>query len=865
MGTPIAIGTRLGPYEILAAIGAGGMGEVYRAHDGRLHRDVAIKVLPRALAADPDRLARLETEARVLAALNHPHIAAVYGIEEGGGVLGIVLELVEGETLAERIARDALPIEEAAALAGQLIDALEAAHERGIVHRDLKPANIRIAPGGTLKVLDFGLARATASDHAVTATVSAAGVVVGTAAYMSPEQARGQAVDKRTDIWAFGCVLFEMLTGAAAFDGDSGADIVSAVLTRTPDWTRLRGETPTSLRRLLRRCLEKDLRRRLRDISDARVEFDPAADDPAPRPAVPLPPARWRSWLVAAVAGSLVAGSVVWLLIRPGGRPAAASVAFQMGPPDGSTWDRLPRTPNPAVSPGGDAIAFVGQTAAGPRLYVRDLNAVATREMPGTQDVTIPFWSPDGRKIAYCTGGSIKKIDVAGRPAEQITAPCANDCDWHAGEIAFAGGDGLFVIPERGGTPRRLTALNSPREVSHLFPRWFPDGGHVLFVVKSPDEQMRGIYVVSAGGGASRRILPEETMAIPVSDGRGRPHVVFVRGGTLVVQRLDASTFVPVEEPTVLAGRIAIGLTVPSGAYSASASTLAYRSDAAFAPTRLQWFDRSGRALETIDTGNAFVLGVALSPDQSTVAFSRYNRDTGNFSVWQADRTRGTTRVIASPPHSIEPDAWSPDGRVVAAVSNASRTYRPVILSPAGQESPVPFDPAQNVRVTDWSSDGRVILATDRGVVWAISPDGAAPPRRVTTGRSARFSPDGKWLAYSSNETGADEVYVAPFPDATTKTRVSTAGGYEPKWRGDGREIFYLDGGGDLTAVPIRTEPSLEIGAPARLFRSQMRRDIDATYVATRDGQRFLLNLPNPISVPLNVVVNWLDSRGGSR
>jgi Tol biopolymer transport system component len=485
--------------------------------------------------------------------------------------------------------------------------------------------------------------------------------------------------------------------------------------------------------------------------------------------------------------------------------------------------------------------------------------------MPGTQDVTIPFWSPDGRKIAYCAGGKIKKIDVGGRPPEDIAAPCVSDCDWRAGEIAFASRDGLFVIPESGGTPRRLISLNAPREVSHLFPRWLPDGRHVIFLVKSSDEQVRGIYVVPAGGGQPRRMVPDETMGIPVRDGRGRLHVVFVRGDTLVEQRFDASTFAPADEPTVLAGRIAIGLTVPRGAYSASAATLAYRVDASFAPTRLQWFDRSGRALETIDTGNAFVLGVALSPDQSTVSFGRYNRDTGNFSVWLADRARGTTRLIAAPPHSIEPGAWSPDGRVMAGVSNASRTYLPVTLSPSGQESPVALPGAQGARVTDWSADGRLILGVDQGVVWAISPDGTAPPRRVAAGRFARFSPDGKWLAYSSNETGAAEVYVAPFPDATTKTRVSTTGGYEPKWRGDGREIFYLDGAGDLTAVPIRTEPSLEIGTPARLFRSQMRLDIDATYVATRDGQRFLMNLPNPVSVPLTVVVNWLDRPGSGR
>ena len=837
------------------------MGEVYRAHDRRLHRDVAIKVLPRALAADPDRRARLETEARVLAALNHPHIASIYGIEEGGGVLGIVLELVEGETLAGRIARGALPAGDAVVLAGQLIDALEAAHDRGIVHRDLKPANIRIAPDGTLKVLDFGLARATASDHAVTATVSAAGVIVGTAAYMSPEQARGQAVDKRTDIWAFGCVLFEMLTGVAAFDGDSGADIVSAVLTRTPDWTRLPGETPPGLRRLLRRCLEKDVRRRLRDISDARLELEPGSDDPAPQAAVTPPPHR-PLWLAAAVAGSLVAGTVVWLVMRPVARPAVGSIAFQMGSPEGSTWDRLPATPNPAVSPSGETIAFIGQTPAGRRLFVRDVNAVMARPLPGTQDAVAPFWSPDGRKIAYCAGGRIKKIDVGGRPPEDLTAPCTSDGDWHAGEIAFSGRDGLFVIPESGGTPRRLTTLNASREVSHLFPRWLPDGRHVLFLVKSPDEQARGLYVVPTGGGAARRILPDETMGIPVLDGRGRLHVVFVRGGTLVVQRFDASTFAPADEPTVLVGPIAIGLTNPRGAYSASASTLTYRVDASFAPTRLQWFDRSGRALETVDAGNTFVLGVALSPDQSTVAFGRYSRDTSNFSVWLADRARGTTRLFASAAHSVEPEAWSPDGRVIAASSNASRVYLPVILSPDGKESPVPFAGAQTGRVSDWSPDGRVMLAIDQGAVWALSPDGATPPRRVTAGRFARFSPDGKWLAYSSNETGAEEVYVMTFPDAAAKTLVSTTGGYEPKWRGDGREIFYLDGAGDLTAVPIRTEPSLEIGAPVRLFRSQMRQDIDATYVATRDGQRFLMNLPNPVSVPLNVVVNWLDGRG---
>jgi Tol biopolymer transport system component len=862
-------GTRLGNYVVDVRIGAGGMGEVYRARDTRLGRQVAIKILPQLFASGED-VARFEREARLLASVNHPNIAHVHGIEDAAGTPATVMELVDGPTLADRIAKGPLTLDETLPIAKQIAEALEAAHEQGIIHRDLKPANIKIRPDGTVKVLDFGLAKALVTEMPTTLAATRVnttrpGLVLGTPAYMSPEQARGHSVDKRTDIWAFGCVLFEMLTGAPAFDGHSGADIVSAVLTRTPDWARLPRETPPALRRLLRRCLDKDVRRRLRDIGDARDELDPAVDDPAVPGAVPSRPALRLSWLAAAAMAALVAGFVAWLMTRAAAPAVARSVAFQIGPPDGSTWDRFPSTPNVAVSRDGESIAFAAPTPAGLRLFIRGLNAVAAREMPGTQDVTTPFWSPDGRKIAYCAGGKIKKIDVRGRPPEDIAAPCTGEGDWYAGEIAFANRDGVFAVSENGGAPRWLTSISAPSQVAHLFPHWLPDGRHVLFLVKSSDEQVRGIHVVPAGGGAPRRILPDETMGIPVRDAAGQLHVVFVRAGTLVEQRFDASTFEPIDEPTVLAGPIAIGLTLPRGAYAASATTLAYRTDASFAPTRLQWFDRSGRALEAIDTGNAFVLGVALSPDESTVSFGRYNRDTGNFSVWLADRARGTTRLLAAPPHSIELGAWSPDGRVIAAVSNASRTYLPVKLSSTGQESPIAVAAAQNLRVTDWSEDGKVILGVEQGVVWAMSPDGAAPPRRVTAGRFARLSPDGKWLAYTSNETSADEVYVAPFPDATTKTRVSTAGGYEPKWRGDGRELFYLNGTGDLTAVTIRTAPSLAIGAPVRLFRSQMRRDIDATYVATRDGQRFLLNMPNPVSVPLNVVVNWLDGRGATR
>jgi hypothetical protein len=353
-------------------------------------------------------------------------------------------------------------------------------------------------------------------------------------------------------------------------------------------------------------------------------------------------------------------------------------------------------------------------------------------------------------------------------------------------------------------------------------------------------------------------------MGIPIRDPQGALHVVFVRGRTLVAQQLD-STLAPVGDTVVLAERVSLGLTIRRGAYSASPSTLVYRVDAGFAPTRLQWFDRAGRALQTIDSGDAFIGGLALSPDETTVAFGRYNRDTNAFALWFADRARGTTRMVAAPAFSLEPETWSPDGRSIAGASNQSGTYRPTLMSPSGQVSALDVSVSGGFRTGDWSADGRHLLGVEDNAIWAVPVDGSGPRQRLAAGRYPKLSPDGRWLAYSSTDTGSSEVYIQRFPDGSAKTRVSTAGGIDPKWRGDGRELFYLDASGNVTAVGIRTTPSLDLGTPELLFKAQVRPDVDSNYVVTRDGQRFLLNLPNTAPAPLVAVVNWLGHRAGAR
>ena len=644
---PLSPGTRLGPYEIIGSIGSGGMGEVYRARDTKLNRYVAIKVLPDLLARDPGRLQRLQREAQLLASLNHPHIATIHGLEESGGTCAVVMELVEGDDLKQRIARGSMPLAEALAVARQIADALEAAHAQGIVHRDLKPANIKLRADGAVKVLDFGLAKAmepssssSAVDESPTITSPVAmtepGVLLGTAAYMSPEQARGKAVDKRADIWAFGCVLYELLAGRSVFRGETVSDTIASVLEREPAWGVLPAETPPGVRRLLQRCLQKDPKRRLHDIADARIEIEDAQsglreDGPIATPRVGS--RSRRVWMSAvALVALIVAGSVGWLVHSA---PAAPETRLEINtaPTSDASF---------AISPDGRTVAFVVRFGGKGQLWLRSLDSSSPRALAGTDGATRPFWSPDGRSIGFFAGVSLKRVDVDGGSVQKLTSNSAVPIGgtWNRdGTILFSDNPGgsILRISARGGDVTPVTKLEVTQR-GHYAPLFLPDGRHFLFYVGgSPEAQ--GAYFGDLGGSAPKRLLATDGAAVYTSEG----FLLFIRGNELYAQRFDATRGELSGDLLTVDEQVAARTTLSASA----AGPIAYRTLSGDSGQRqLVRFDRSGRELEKVVYRDTAALGPALSHDGRRVAVFRYAN--GNMDLWsvRADPLGvGTTHV----------------------------------------------------------------------------------------------------------------------------------------------------------------------------------------------------------------------------
>jgi len=861
-------GSRLGDYEVIALLGVGGMGEVYRATDTNLKRQVALKVLPVSVAGDAERLARFQLEAQVVAALNHPHIAQIYGIEKTEESTALVMELVEGEDLAHRLARGPLPIDEAVPIARQIAGALEAAHEQGIVHRDLKPPNIMVRPDGTVKVLDFGVAkalepRADVVDPALTAlTISSPplttrGVILGTAAYMSPEQARGRPVDKRADIWAFGCVLYEMLSGRKPFEGDDATDTIIAVVTKDPEWARLPAATPPHVSRLVRRCLEKDPQHRLRDIGDARLELDPTVGPDSAQ-------ARWasRRWrratLVAGIAASIAAfagGYLARVPVRPSDRNVTR---FVISLPDGLSISRENRG-GLALSPDDRTIVFAAGNESGSRLYVKWLNEPEPKAIPGTDSAAEPFFSPDGRWLGFFANRQLKKVSLT--DGTMVVVAPANDSTGAAwapdGTIVFAPGysTGLVRISADGGSSQPVTTRNTAAgEAGHSWPDILPDGDHVLYTIEYNGKSFAeaDIAVVSLATGATKVLLKGGAVARYSPSG----HLVFARADRLLAVPFDPARLEVTGETTTVATGVSaeIGRGRTHFALSRAGSLAFAPGDLDVGARDLLWVGRNGSVTPASKTRRGF-FSVHLSPDGGRVIMSVLGSDD---DVWMLDLTRDVpTRLTFGTENAVP--AWAPDGRRFAWSSDrngAFNLYLSSIDAPQAVERLTTSDRRQ--RVGGFSPDGKLLVYVEQapaagGDIWMLQTDRTGQPQPLVKTRFNErvplVSPDGRWLAYASDETGRTEIYVQPFPGPGPKQQVSDGrgvdlasplGGSEPdravRWSSNGRELFYWNGD-RLMSVPVAAGREFSSGPPRVVFALTQVLDADVA----PDGRRFLV------------------------
>jgi len=888
---PLTPGTRLGPYEITGPLGKGGMGEVYRARDTTLNRDVAIKVLPDLFADDAERLARFTREAQTLAALNHPNIAAIYGLESGA----LIMELVEGNDLSEKIG-PGLPIAEVMAIARQIIDALEAAHDIGIVHRDLKPANIKVRHDGTVKVLDFGLARTldsgpgtqdASNSPTLTARATQMGMIIGTAAYMSPEQARGRAVDKRTDVWAFGCVLYEMLTGAKAFDGEDATEIISSVVKSEPNWNALPATVPDHIRTIVTRCLAKDRKARIPDLSVVRYLLDGtiAATGSTAAAAAPAPPPKSaRAWQIATAAfvlTTMVAGAA-WYR----GRAVEPTVTrFIIPPPDGLVFtggSRLGSTV-PVISPDGRTVAFTAQDATNQRrLYVRPVDSLVPQALAGTEGASFPFWSPDSGSIGYSVLGKLMKVDANGGPPQTLCTLnpgiTARGGSWSpAGVIIFNNGPApLYRVPSAGGTPAVAMGALADGQGGRQFPAFLPDGRHFLFHANG-GESVGGVFVGSLDSDETTRVLASDTGAVY---DRQSGHLLFVRQGTLLAQLFHPKTFALTGDPFPIAEKVEAAAFVGVVAFSVSnTGTLAYGTGVATdMGQQLTWVDRRGKAISTVGPP-ALYRGVSLSADGLQLAAHRHDGEGGD--IWLTDVKRNVvSRFTLDASQENQSPVWSPQGERIAfgSVRNGKPGLYVRAANRTGTDERVyETSTSRSVLPLSWSPDGNAILfqvaeATTNRDLWMVSLEGerkAWPLLQSAAGeQNGQLSPDGRWLAYGSSETGRTELYVRPATANGGQWPISTGGAGSPRWRGDGKELFYV-ATGKMWAVEVTTKGDVFVpGAPTPLFDNggfPSHNDAYMPWAVSWDGQRFLIprlasDADNAIAAnPIVVVVNWLN------
>lgn len=876
----LSTGAKLGPYEILAAIGAGGMGEVYRARDTNLGRDVAIKVLPEAFASDSERMARFGREAKLLASLNHSNIASIYGLETSGNSRALVMELAQGPTLADRIAQGPIPIEDALRIARQICDALEYAHEKGIIHRDLKPTNIKVAPDDSVKILDFGLAKAmetgpSAEDIANSPTLSRmatqTGVLLGTASYMSPEQAKAKQVDRRADIWAFGCVLYETLTGKKAFDGDAVTETLAAVLKNEPDWSLLPAATPMRVRVLLRRCLQKDPKQRLRDIGDARISLDEVlsgAPEAAPGLAAVLPAWRhampWAAGLLAVAIASLV----TWFL-KPIPKAASAQLLrYEIFPPGKASFGGAGRF---ALSPDGRHLAFTATTPDGnTQIWVRDLDSLISRPLPGTTEAEELFWSPDSRTLAFQQANKLERVDVSGGSPQEI---CDVDLvlggSWSSnGTIIFGGYHGVLSVSASGGTPSPVTRLDTARnEVTNSGPFFLPDGLHFLYFVGSPGAA-EGTYLgrLSAAGeqAAVKPLVAAASRATYLSPaGSALGHILFLQdNGALMAQAFDATRSEVEGNPAPIANSVDYFTTSDNG-------VLAY-SGGNTAPLQLTWFDRHGKVLGTVGDPSMIEPWPAISPDGNSVAVARADLVTGGQDLWLYYLKRGTQSRLTFDGKQNDFPVWSPDGSHIAFVSSRDGAVNVYQMAVNGMGQAVALEPPSGFRVpADWSRDGHYliegVIARNHVAVDVLLLSPGARRKSVPyldepfAEVNPRVSPNGQWIAYDSEETGRDEIFVQTFPKRGGKWPVSIEGGTRPRWSTDGKELYFIGLDGKLMEVDVSIGPggTFQGSAPKALFDSHIAGDRFRGYDVAKEGRFLIPVVAGNSGAPITVVVNW--------
>ena len=869
------IGQMVSHYRIVEKIGQGGMGQVYLADDTTLDRKVALKFLPEAFTSAPERMARFEREAKLLASLNHPNIAGIYGLERADGTRFLVLEYVEGETLQARLSKGALPLEDALTLCRQIAEGLEAAHEKGVIHRDLKPANVMITAEEKVKILDFGLAKALADETqsvdpadspTITAAMTRPGVVLGTAAYMSPEQAKGKSVDKRADIWAFGCILYECLTGKRVFEGETVTETLAAIIRGEPDWDKLPDATPQNIRFVLRRCLEKEKNRRFRDAADVQIEIEEAREfgettTPAKRHYI------WLAWGIAII--SLISVLVLSIFY------------FQQTPVEVPTMRLqvlIPPTSDPtsfALSPDGRFLVFVTSEDGQKQLSLRQLVNGTTQVLEGTEGATRPFWSPDSRSIGFFAQGKLKRTDVVGGlPQVLANAIQGMGGTWND-VIVFAPSQAastLFLIPANGeGEPREITQLDPPTQTAHYSPQFLPDGNHLIYLASGTDE---GIYLTSLDSLITKRLIQADSHAIYAEPG----YLLYLLQSTLYAKHFDPKHMDLSGDPLWLAEAVENNQYFGFGGFSVSENgVLAYRTSGGVQPRHLAWFDRSGNDVGILRTSDeAFLENLEISPDGNLLAVTRTIQE--NTDIWLIDIMRGgTPSRFTTEATTEEFPIWSPDGSHIAYASYRKgiwTLYQKAISSPDKEE--LILDSSAHNFPNDWSPDGQYILyltvdpKTGRDL-WVLPMSGNAEPTAFVNKNfeelNGQFSSDGRWIAYQSNESGRFEIHVKPFPGPGRRYTLSNNGGIEPRWNPNGNELFYIDLDGKLVAVPIQGDnDELKYGTPVVLFKTQIVYGGDAIipkiqYIVVDDGNRFLINTTDqPMPSPITVMNNWVQA-----